>query len=238
MGFSSTKKKIRTLRSESPNKKFRAKDLPKDTRERLIKVAKTLFAEHGIDGTTVKQISDVAGLNISLISYHFKGKEGLYRTCIEKLGKARLAMTERVLQEPQSVEEFKVRLSLFIDDFFNAHLEEPELSKIVARECEMNMPLTQDIFKNTFFKMFETIVHFFKSAQNKDLIRKDLDVEVMSGLFFGGLVHIAQRDRINEVFFELTIRDRKYREIVIQQALLFCLQGCLISQSNVTTSLG
>ncbi|RYZ95779.1 MAG: TetR/AcrR family transcriptional regulator, partial [Proteobacteria bacterium] len=52
-----------------------------DTGERLINAAKAVFAEKGFAGSTVKQIADLAGVNVSLISYHFNGKDGLLRAC-------------------------------------------------------------------------------------------------------------------------------------------------------------
>ena len=45
------------------------------TRDLLIKAARSLFALQGYKATTVKEIADKAGVNISLISYHFDGKE-------------------------------------------------------------------------------------------------------------------------------------------------------------------
>lgn len=49
------------------------------TSEDLIRAAKRLFASQGFDGTTVRDIADAAKTNLSLVSYYFKGKEGLYR---------------------------------------------------------------------------------------------------------------------------------------------------------------
>jgi AcrR family transcriptional regulator len=226
MELTPPRKKSRTSRTQSKP----PEDLPADSRDRLIKVAKTLFAEKGFDGATVKEIAESAGLNISLISYHFMGKEGLYRTCLEQLGKARLAVAERVLQEPNSMEEFRIRLHMFMEELLTVHVEEPELSRIVTRECEMNLPIAQDIFKNTFLKVYETMVNFFRSAQKKQLLRKDLDVEIVTGVLFGGLLHMAQKDRVSETFFGRTIRDRKHRDNIIETSISFCLQGCATSQ--------
>lgn len=203
-----------------------------DTRSLLIRTAKTLFAAKGFDGTTVKDIADLAQVNISLISYHFQGKEGLYRTCLELLGKARLAVAERVLQKPQSTEEFKIRLEMFAVELLSAQIEEPELSRIVSRECDMGFPIAQDIFKNTFLKIFETLVNFFKHAQKQGIVRKDLDMTIVVGVLFGGLMHVVQKDQINEHFFGHTIKDPKHLAEVVRNSLSFYLNGCLESLSR------
>ena len=49
-----------------------------NTKDKIKKVAAKLFAELGYDGTTTRDICKAANINISLISYHFGGKEKLY----------------------------------------------------------------------------------------------------------------------------------------------------------------
>src|SRR5690242_18521996 len=92
-------------------------DLPEDTRERLIEVGKDLFSRKGFQGTTVKDLADEAGVNVSLVSYHFGGKEGLLGACLQSMGLQRLASAQRILQAPTSLEEFRVRLQMFFDEF-------------------------------------------------------------------------------------------------------------------------
>jgi len=47
------------------------------TKAGLITAAGELFAEHGIDAVSVRDIARKAGANIGLIHYHFGGKDGL-----------------------------------------------------------------------------------------------------------------------------------------------------------------
>jgi AcrR family transcriptional regulator len=49
------------------------------TRERIMKAAERLFAEHGYEGTSVRAIVAKARVNQAAINYHFAGKEALYR---------------------------------------------------------------------------------------------------------------------------------------------------------------
>lgn len=43
----------------------------------ILEVAEKLFAERGFDGTSVRQISQEAGINVAMISYYFGSKEKL-----------------------------------------------------------------------------------------------------------------------------------------------------------------
>jgi AcrR family transcriptional regulator len=52
------------------------------TRERILKAALTLFADHGYEGASVRAIVAKAKANQAAINYHFAGKEGLYRAVL------------------------------------------------------------------------------------------------------------------------------------------------------------
>ncbi|HZV81412.1 MAG TPA: TetR family transcriptional regulator [Geobacteraceae bacterium] len=49
-----------------------------DCRGKLMEVGARLFAERGLHGVSVRELSQAAGASISMISYYFGGKEGLY----------------------------------------------------------------------------------------------------------------------------------------------------------------
>jgi TetR/AcrR family transcriptional regulator, regulator of cefoperazone and chloramphenicol sensitivity len=48
------------------------------TKERLLEVAGQVFAEHGFEHATVREICRRANANIASVNYHFGGKEELY----------------------------------------------------------------------------------------------------------------------------------------------------------------
>ena len=62
-----------------------------DTRRRILETALDLFAAHGYEGASTRQIAEGAGVNLPAIQYYFGNKEGLYRAIIEDI----VADTER-----------------------------------------------------------------------------------------------------------------------------------------------
>jgi AcrR family transcriptional regulator len=52
------------------------------TRQLLLEVARTRFARDGYATTTVRDIADDAGVNVSLINRYFTSKEGLFEACL------------------------------------------------------------------------------------------------------------------------------------------------------------
>ena len=42
-----------------------------DTRARILDAAERLFMAHGYDGTSMRQITGEAGVNLAAVNYHF-----------------------------------------------------------------------------------------------------------------------------------------------------------------------
>jgi TetR/AcrR family transcriptional regulator len=56
----------------------------KNYRNKLLAAATCLFAERGLNGISIRELSRAAGVSISMISYYFGGKEGLYSSVLEE----------------------------------------------------------------------------------------------------------------------------------------------------------
>lgn len=55
-----------------------------DCRKRIMDTATRLFAERGLNGVSIRELSTAAGVSISMISYHFGGKESLYSSVLQE----------------------------------------------------------------------------------------------------------------------------------------------------------
>lgn len=196
-------------------------------RDLLIEAAKRLFANYGFEGATTKNICDEAGVNVSLISYHFGGKEGLYRACLDQFGISKFETIQRMLKPADSEESFKLRLSLFIDEMISWYIDEPYLMKIVYHECEMDTPHAEDVFRKTFMGLYKVIEDFFVESKKRKLIREDIDAHAAAYLFLGHLVFIQRMDLVSERFLKQTVKDPAYREKIAQQILDINITGLL-----------
>ncbi|MFK0159948.1 TetR/AcrR family transcriptional regulator [Streptomyces sp. NPDC090493] len=57
---------------------------PERTRQTILDAANEEFGKHGFKGARVERIAAAAGVNHSLITYHFGGKKGLYDALAER----------------------------------------------------------------------------------------------------------------------------------------------------------
>ncbi|MHB8722586.1 MAG: TetR family transcriptional regulator [Steroidobacteraceae bacterium] len=73
---------------------------PRSGKERILDAAERLFARHGFYGISVRDITEEAGVDVALVSYHFGGKRELFAAVFQRraelLNPERLAMLEEV----------------------------------------------------------------------------------------------------------------------------------------------
>ena len=103
---------------------------PQDTRTRLMDAALLVFADKGFDGSSIREIAELAKANSALIQYHFGGKEGLYK---ESLRYAFQCAPHQVLSLPkppeptelgareQAIELLRAFITGAIEDFLTCH---------------------------------------------------------------------------------------------------------------------
>ena len=94
-----------------------------DTRERILDAAERLFMTHGYEGTSMRQITGEAAVNLAAANYHFGSKESLmqevFRRRLDWLNEERL----RVLDEMERVAAGKpLKPSQIVDGFFGTLL--------------------------------------------------------------------------------------------------------------------
>lgn len=180
-------------------------------RETLITAARKLFADRGFHAVSIRDITEAAGTNVSAISYHFGGKEGLYRACLEAFGKNRLERATTLLKSPATAEEFSLRLRFYIDDFFEMAVREKDTVRILYRELETDYALTRDLFQTTYLEGFRRVIVFFAEAQAQGFVRQAFDPMAAAGLLKSMLIHNVRMDGIAKTYFGISLEDPVHR---------------------------
>jgi AcrR family transcriptional regulator len=77
--------------------------------------AERVFAERGFYGATIRDIADEAGVNLSLVSYHFGGKEALFQHVIEYRLDELIGALERAFANIPEPTDQRAVISAFVD---------------------------------------------------------------------------------------------------------------------------
>ncbi len=102
-----------------PRKKTRRREQQRaiDTRRAILEAALNEFAERGFDGASVRRIGERAGLEFTLIKYHFRSKDALWRAVAENaFGQIEALWDEAVPADSQmsAAERVKIEFRTFL----------------------------------------------------------------------------------------------------------------------------
>ncbi|MEI6886353.1 MAG: TetR/AcrR family transcriptional regulator [Bacteroidota bacterium] len=107
----------------------------KRTEDRIFEVATEVFLEKGMDGTTMQDIADRAGINKSLLNYYFRSKERLFNAVFELLAGKMMEKLAPVLDESLSLED---KLQFFFNEHISFLQKNPRLPFFLLNEINRN----------------------------------------------------------------------------------------------------
>jgi len=140
-----------------------------DTRERILDAAEALFMAHGYDGTSMRQITSEAQVNLAAVNYHFGSKEALmqqvFRRRLGNLNEVRL----KVLDDLEAAAGGKpLKPSQIVDAFFGTLLRLAEQDhhggRIFLRLLGRTFTEPSDFIRNFMAAEYAGIVERYKQA--------------------------------------------------------------------------
>lgn len=185
---------------------------PKD---KLIEAATTLFSELGYDGTSVNDIAKRAGMNVSLISYHFGGKQGLLGAVMGKLAHEKLQAAERLLTKCETQTEFRIRLELFLSGLAMFFVEQPDLMKLFLYELEQGFDGAEKQFEVAYMGLLKRFIKYMEEAQKKNFIRDTKDIRTVTVYLLGPLTSLVRSRNSAAKYLGVTLEDQTFRDALI-----------------------
>lgn len=129
------------------------------THEKILDAAEKLFADNGFRGTSLRQITQLAGVNIAAVNYHFGDKESLYVEVIKRrvdpINQARLARLDEAIaaagSQPPPLEQV---MDILVRPVFEVHQDParggPHIVRIISRTLTEPLPFMGDIIQVRF----------------------------------------------------------------------------------------
>jgi AcrR family transcriptional regulator len=154
----------------------------------ILKHARTLFSKKGFEAVSVREISKESGQNISMISYYFGGKEGLYKAILSDhmfsvTGQVNTIFAKSAGKE-MTAKSFREDMKSMVAIIVDMKFQNPEMMMIMQRERVNGLPFARELHDQIIGPYAEQIVEVFKSAQRKKVIRSGFDPGVFMGVLF------------------------------------------------------
>lgn len=162
----------------------------------ILEVAETLFAEKGFDGTSIRDISKIAKINIAMISYYFGSKERLLQSLIVfKTTDLKSQLENLLLEDLEPIEKVNKLIEIYINRINNnkgiyriLHFE------FNSKKREQNLMAFNE-FRKGNLKYLEAIIH---EGQQKGIFRKDVMIPLITPTILGTFFHF----HMNKTYFK------------------------------------
>ena len=156
----------------------------------IMETAEILFAEKGFNGTSVRDISEKAGVNLAMVSYYFGSKEKLFESLFDFRSEAMKVKLETLVGRSDLSAMEKV--NLLIDNYIEKILSQQCFHRILAREQVVNNSMaTADLIMEMKKRNMELIGKLIHEGQRKGEFRKGIDVPMMMTTLIGTAHHLV-----------------------------------------------
>lgn len=142
-----------------------------DCRANLIAVAAPLFAVKGFNGVSVREVAAAAGANLSMISYYFGGKEGLYAAVL----KDQFAVLDRIGEIEQMDIDTLKKFELYVRATVSRYRKSPYLLRFYTSELTNPTPCFETIVKPAITGVVRILLDTFSEGFSREEFRAGLD---------------------------------------------------------------
>lgn len=173
---------------------------------------------------SIRAICEKANCNVSAISYHFGGKDELYKACLSEEGNNILHFMETILTEPLNLDDFKAKLRLYMIHHFENSVKNRELILMISRDVSSKAAMANihTIFRNVPDKMNEFFVH----AQKKGLIKPEVKTDYLGDYFLSPIfMQVLFAEKLRE---PKDVNDAHFREQFVTELMENLLNGLLV----------
>ena len=142
-----------------------------DCRTNLIETATPLFAEKGFHGVSVRELAKAAGINLSMISYYFGGKEGLYAEVLNEQFTTLRRLAEIRTMDADPLEKFE----LYVRATVARYRKNPYLLRFYTSELTNPTPCFESIVKPAIKGVVQILQETFTEGLSHEQFREGLD---------------------------------------------------------------
>ena len=155
--------------------------------QRLLNVARTLFAEKGFEGTSVQDVVVAAGVTKGAMYHYFSSKDDLLYEIYGRVLRMQMERLEKFVSQEGSVEE---RLHAAAADVVVTTIENLDSTTIFFRSLHQLSEEKQKEIRRERRRYHETFRAMVVEGQQSGVFRDDISADLCVDFFFGSVHHL------------------------------------------------
>jgi AcrR family transcriptional regulator len=170
---------------------------PYSTENRILEAAKKVFIQNGLEGTTMQQIADEAGINKSLLHYYFRSKDRLFDAVFGYAIQHVVPRLENIMNDDEHI--FR-KIERLVAEYMNMLMENKFIPAFVLHEINRNPDRIFQTFKNSGINP-EIFISRFMEEMRKGTIRETDPRQLFISILSLCIFPIAARPLMQRIFF-------------------------------------
>jgi AcrR family transcriptional regulator len=151
-----------------------------ETQTRILQAARKLFARHGYDGTTTRDLAQEAGVAEGTIFRHFENKKAIL---IEVATQGWVEILTDLLTELSEMASYKAIAQVMRKRMLNLH-QNADLLRVCFMEAQFHPDLREQIQSEVITKMTDVAEAFFETAMDQGIYRR-MNPRIVAQIFLG-----------------------------------------------------
>ena len=141
-----------------------------DSRSRILAAATPMFARHGLNGVSVRPLASAAKVNLSMISYYFGGKEGLYAEILKEQFEGFRYIDDIAKRDLPPLE----KCEMYLRGTIRRYREHPYLLRYYVSELTNPTPCFKTIVRPTVQRVLKVLRETIEKGISRKRLRKTL----------------------------------------------------------------
>lgn len=151
-----------------------------ETQTRILRAARRLFARHGYDGTTTRELAQEAGVAEGTIFRHFENKKAIL---VEVATQGWVEILTDLLTELSEMGSYKAVAQVMRRRMLNLH-QNADLLRVCFMEAQFHPDLRDRIQSDVIVKMTDVAEAFFQTAMDQGIYRP-MNPRIVAQVFLG-----------------------------------------------------
>ena len=172
---------------------------------KILEIAEKLFAENGFDGTSIRQISKEADINIAMISYYFGSKKKLLEALLlYRMGDFKIELESRASKNQDFLKTVDEIVELVLKKI---HRNRRTYKIIHFEYSNENRNIDFDRYIEQKKENYEVIKKFVVRGQEAGVFSKNLNIPLIMPTVLGSYFHFYYNKRFFRSVYNLKEMD-------------------------------